>query len=193
MIKKAIILILTAHVITILQSCCTDEFNYKWKGFNIDLIDNSGIDPRISENNVINKKALGMRITMADTIYQIAQSKIFNNSCYATSCGEKYIRVHDIRSLIIRTLNDYSPDYLSDSEITHLFKARIIENTRQDYIPIDEMLTLINQNNTYSVFKTFDIYLMDTTCIAGPQKFEIVFNLSDGNRLINQTNFTLTN
>ena len=187
---------IAGFLISIIQSCCTDEYTLKWTGFRIQIIDNSGKEPIIcDENCIINKNAFGFRISMNDTVfYGIAQN--FKNfsliaDCKATSCGEKWRRPHDITSIIIKTIYDYSEEFPAGTDITSLFKARIVKGISQNYNTIDDIIPHINSlknSNGYSILSPiFDLYLMDNTCIGGQQKFEISILLSDEKIFTKQT------
>jgi hypothetical protein len=191
MVKKALLLIIAGYFVSIIQSCCTDEYKCKWTGFEIQVLDNSGKEPVIRDGNNINKKSLGFRISMTDSILYTAQKFNMVAECLATKCGVKLERLHSITSIVIITIYDYSKNLPAGSDITHLFKARIAENVKEDYKTINDVILQINDpnNNSYSEkTKKFDLYLMDNMCIGGQQNFEINVFLSDGKVLVKQTN-----
>ena len=196
MTKKVMFLFIAGFLISIIQSCCTDYYTHKWSGFEIQTIDNSGEEPVICDvNRIISKDALGFRISMNDTVfYGIAQN--FKNfsliaDCKATSCGTEWSRPHNITSIIIKTIFDYSEEFPAGTDITSLFKARIVEGLSQNYNTIDDIIPHINSlknSNGYSILSPiFDLYLMDNTCIGGQQKFEISILLSDEKIFTKQT------
>jgi hypothetical protein len=191
MIKKVTFLIFAVYLSSIIHSCCTEEYEYKWKGFEIQIIDNSGKEPVICDlNQIINKNALGFRILMNDTVFYTAQRFSVITECRATSCGQQYTRLHSMTSIAVKTIYDYSEKFPAESDITSLFKARISEKINEDYDTIDNMISSINATtNDWNQQKTadFDLYLLDNTCAGGKQKFEINILLSDGNMLAKQT------
>ncbi len=188
MIKKALLIVIVVNLISTFQSCCSEDYTYKWTGFRVQMIDNSGIEPTISENKHIPKKALGLRISMLDTVFFIARNFKIINTCYATSCGESYTRLHDLNSIFIITLNDYSDHIPAETNITSLFRARLATDINKEYIPINDIVAEINNGYNHSKqMPDFDLYLMDTSCIGGQQQFEISFILSDGSVFTKQT------
>ena len=188
MVKKAIMLIIAGYFISLTQSCCVNEYNCKWTGFNIQAIDNSGKEP-IVRFNYINKKALGFRISMTDTILHIAQRSNIIAECRATSCGIRLNKLHTMTSIVIKTIYDYSEVLPAGSDITFLFKARNAEKIKEDYVAIDDIISYINNTEISYGQKTddFDLYLIDDTCTGGLQKFEIRIFLSDGAILVKWT------
>jgi len=201
MVKKAITLIFVGYLISIVQSCCTNELNCIWTDFNIQVIDNSGKEPIIWNGyKNINKKALGFRISMTDEFLYSAQLNMVTECC-ATSCGKNYTRLHTITSIVVKTMYDYSEKFPENSEITSLFVARNAEEIKEDYTTIDDIISYINKSKSikYSEItyrhgtENFDLYLMDDTCVGGQQKFEISIFLSDGTIFVKQTDDLLLN
>ncbi len=192
MIKKALIIILTVNVISLIQSCCTEEYQYKWTDFNFEIIDNTGEYPVLTDEKELNKNALGFRVTLQDTVMYLAQSFKLINECYATSCSEKYTRTHNLSSIKIKSLLEYSQKYPKDSDITELFMARDSENSKGTYISIEEIISKVNESfHNYNGYNNFDLYLIDTTAVIGEQRFEMQLTMSDGNILIQKSD-TLT-
>lgn len=192
MIKKAIILLVIVHVFSIIQSCCTTEFEIAWNNFSIDILDNSGEYAVIDTTNEVNKKALGFRIALLDTslYYHMASNFSFINTCNATSCASIFISSNKITSLKITDLCDYSNIYPKNSDITTFFKARISSNERGFYSPINSVITYMNKASLYENENKFDLYLIDTTANIGNHKFEIEIQMSDG-LVLKQTTDTL--
>jgi hypothetical protein len=192
MIKKIVILVLIFNLISIIQSCCTEEYEYKWTDVRIDILDNAGELPILTTNYPVNKKALGFRIALSDTAIQIVQGFRLMNTTYATSCGQNYTRTHNLVSLKIKTLFEYSQKYPGGSDITGLFMGRESENTKSAYASIEDTISKINEKpRTYSTVYTgyidFDLYLLDTTAITGEQRFEVELKMSDGTVFTQQT------
>jgi len=189
MIKKISILIIIFHIASVFQSCCVEDYKFRWVDFNINVIDNSDEIPIITEEINLNKNALGFRIIMQDTVYWDDCCHNFSliNKCYATSCDRKDIPLHNLTEIQVITINDYSEDYPASSNITELFKARESQNTKSDYISIEKIISVINNHDNYT-FANFDLYLMDTNCISGEHIFEIILNFSDGVVITKQTN-----
>ena len=187
MVKKAIFLILAGYLISIIHSCCIEDYNGQWKRFKIQIIDNSGKEPIIWDgNSIINKKALGFRISMEDTVFRTAQNFNVITECQATSCRKRIHRLHAMTSIVIKSLYDYSDIIPAGSDITSLFKARIDKNKNEDYASISDIISFVNDpNNSY--YKIFDLYLMDNKCKGGLQKFEIRIFLSNGDIFVKQT------
>lgn len=182
MIKKVLIIILTINLITLIQSCCTEEYQYKWTDFSIGILDNSGEYPVLTDNKEVNKNALGLRITLQDTVMYLAQNFTLVNECYATSCAEEYTRINNLSSIKIITLLDYSSKYPKDSDITQLFMARESGNTKSTYISIDQIISNVNgSSHTYNGYSDFDLYLIDTTALIEEQRFKVQLTMSDGN------------
>ena len=96
---------------------------------------------------------------------------------------------HTISSLSIKTIYDYSADFLAGSDITQLFKSK----RYHDIITIDELIQLIN--NDMDRYLIFYIFLSDFTCKGEDKKlkFEIKILLSDGDELVHQTDDLLLN
>lgn len=181
MIKKVFIIAIAFNLISLLQSCCTEEYDYMWNDFSLTVIDNSGNYPALTDGNEINKKALGFRVTLQDSVIYLAQSIKLMNTCAATSCGEEYTRTHKLLSARIKTLLAYSEEYPEDSDITELFMARESEDSESTYISVDRIISTINANSKgYNISDKFDLYLIDTTAYSGEQLFEIQLTLSDG-------------
>lgn len=192
MIKKVFIIILTVNVISLIQSCCTEEYQYKWTDFNFEIIDNAGDYPVLTDNKEVNKKALGFRVTLQDTVMYLAQNFKLVNECYATSCAEKYTRTHNLSSIKIKSLLVYSQKYPKDSDITELFMARDSENSKGTYITIEEIISKVNESShDYNGYNNFDLYLIDTTGLIGAQRFEVQLTVSDGNIFVQESD-TLT-
>ena len=187
MIKKALLILLIINTISIIQSCCTEEYRYKWTGFKVGVIDNSGAFPELTNDRKVNKNALGFRITFLDTVFFAQMFKLINE-CYATSCAEEYTRIHNLSTVKIKTLFDYSQEYAKNSDVSELFMARETENTKAKYISIDEMILKANERaRNYRIPNDFDLYLIDTASSGGEQQFEIVLSLSDGTSYNNMT------
>ena len=191
MAKKVITLILAGYLFSIIQSCCINEYDCRWTGFEFQIINNSGKEPTIWDgNSIINKKAFGFRISMKDTVLYVAQRFSMIDECRATSCGIRLRRLHAATSIVIKTIYDYSDFFPANSDITSLFRARISENIKEDYATINDVISYINDPSNNSYYKKtddFDLYLIDNTCIGGQQKFEINIFLSDGTILKKQT------
>lgn len=188
MIKKVLIVILAVNVISLIQSCCTEEYQYKWTDFSLNILDNSGEYPVLIENKEVNKNALGLRVTLQDTVIYFAQNFKLMNECYATSCAEKYTRIHNLSTIKIITLLDYSSKYPKDSDITKLFIARESGNTKSLYISIDQIISNVNgSSHNYNGYSDFDLYLVDTTATIGEQRFEVQLTMSDGNIFIQES------
>lgn len=182
MIKKVLILIVTVYVISLIQSCCTEEYQYNWKGFSINILDNTGEYPELIVNKEVNKNALGFRITFQDTVIYWAKNFKLMNECYATTCAQKYTRTHNLSTIKIKNLLVYSAKYPKDSDITHLFMARESGNSKSSYISIDQIISTVNGSSyNYNAYSNFDLYLLDTTAIIGEQKFEVQLIMTDGN------------
>ncbi len=187
MIKKVLIIILAFNVISLIQSCCTEEYQYKWTDFSIGILDNSGEYPVLIENKEVNKKALGLRVTFQDTVIYLAQNFKLMNECYATSCGETYTRTNNLSTIKIITVLDYSSKYPKDSDITKLFMARESGNTKSPYISIAQIISNVNGSSYNYGYRDFDLYLIDTTAIIGEQRFEVQLTMSDGNIFIQES------
>lgn len=182
MIKKALIIIVTVGVISLIQSCCTEEYRYKWTNFYFEIIDNTGEYPVLTDEKEINKNALGFRVTLQDTVMYLAQNFKLINACYSTSCAEEFTRPHNLSSVKIKSLLEYSENYPKDSDITELFMARDSDNFNSTYISIEEMISKVNESSyNYNGYINFDLYLTDTTAIIGEQRFDVQLTLSDGN------------
>jgi hypothetical protein len=164
-----------------------DEYQYTWTDFTIDLVDNTGEFPKVTHGNSLNRNAVALRITFEDTVTFVAQSFKLMNECYATSCGESYNRTHDLLSIRIITLLEYSQNYPKDSDITELFKARESVVTKGPYISIDEIISKINGGSLRNGGHNFDLFLIDTTAIIGQQRFEVQLTMSDGAVLTQMT------
>ena len=187
MLKKTLTILLIINSVPIIQSCCTDEYQYEWTGFNIGVIDNSGEFSVLTNDPKVNKRALGFRITFRDTVYLAQAFKLMNES-YATSCGQEYTRTHNLSAVKIKTLSDYSQEYAMNADVSELFMAREAGNNRTKYLSIGEMILKVNDTSrNYRIANDFDLYLMDTTSISGQQQFEIVLSLSDGTSYANMT------
>jgi hypothetical protein len=187
MIKKSLIIVVFINSISIIQSCCTEEYRYEWTGFEIAVIDNSGEFPELTNNKQVDKNAFGFRITFLDTVY-LAQAFKLINACYATSCAEEYTRIHNLSSVKIKTIFDYSQKYAMNSDVSELFRARETGNNRTKYISIGQMISKLNESSRdYRVLNDFDLYLIDTASFSREQQFEIVLSLSDGTSLQNRS------
>ena len=90
---------------------------------------------------------------------------------------------HTISSLSIKTIYDYSNDYLAGSDITALFLSE--KYGKNESISIDELILLAN--NDVDRYSKICFFLADDEYKAGKQKFEIRILLSDGKELVNQT------
>ena len=188
--KKVMFLFFAGFLFSIIQSCCTDEYIHKWSGFEIQIIDSSGNVPVICDDCVINNDALVFRISMNDTVlFDVAQNFNVISECKATSCGEKWTRPHDMTSIIVKTTYNYSENFPAGSDITSLFKARIVGKENENYSTIEKVISLINSATQEFGFPRthFDLYLFDNTCIGGQQKFEIHILLSDKTVFVKQT------
>ena len=194
MIKRILITLLVFHLLAIFQSCCVNEFKFRWDDFDIDILDNSGKIPIITEETNLNKNALGFRISMKilpegmpmPSIVSFPKIK-FISECYATSCDNKWIKQHYLIEIQVITLNDYSDNYPANSDITELFKARKSDETKSDYTSLDNIISIINeQDDTYGGWK-FDLFLMDKDAHSGEHIFEIRLKFSDDIEMIKQT------
>lgn len=192
MLKKTLIIIVAFTIIAIINSCCTEEYEYKWTDFKIDIIDNTGKYPTISTQSKLNKKALGFRIVLQDSVMMVAQNFQLLSQCYATTCAERYTRTHNLSSIRIKTLFKYSNKYPKNSDITDLFMAREHENQKGLYISLKQIISKINgSTRQYDSNTSFDLFLMDTNALNGLQRFEIDLEMSDGDKFTHETD-TLT-
>ena len=126
-----------------------------------------------------------------------SQTKVISNNCYfeiiltrITLRGQKSCDIsnavmgHKISSISIKTIYEYSEDFLSGSDITHLFKSNVETN---EFFTIDELINIAN--NDIERFSRFILFLDDEIGKEGKQrmKYEIRILLSDGKELVNQT------
>ena len=125
MFKKVLIIVNSFNLISLLQSCCTEEYEYMWNDFSLGIIDNSGKYPVLNDNNEVNKNALGFRVTFQDSVIYIAQNINLMSTSYATSCNEEFTRTHGLQSAKIKTLLAYSEEYPADSDIRTFHGKRI--------------------------------------------------------------------
>lgn len=192
MLKKVFLILLFWHIAAILQSCCEEDYWVEMQDFECALIDNSAIKPVLITEGRVNKKAFGIRVNMWDTVmydHGIAQAFPVVQECRAVSCGENYVRVNNIDEISVRALNDYSSQFLASSDMTSLFRARVVEEgyEKTSYIPLSEIIPFMNASSSYTYAEQFDLYLMDTTCAGGFQQFEVAITMSDKRVISRQT------
>jgi len=192
MIKRILITLLVFHLLAIFQGCCPEmEREFRWFDFEIQILDNSGEIPIITEETNLNKNALGMRILLEPLMgYNVntVSSRKFKiiSECYAISCENyKFIKLHKLIAIQVITVNDYSENYPANSDITELFKAREINKTKSDYTSIDNIISIINNKNDAT--GSFDLFLIDKNANSGEHIFEIRLKFSDDIEMVKQT------
>src|SRR5690554_3468743 len=92
-INKVLFLLMLPLLLEVLVACCTCEtpvyFNYTNCNMVIKNLDNSEIEPVVTESNSIAKQAFGLRIEISrnEDICKLTPSRsVFFQSAYATSC-----------------------------------------------------------------------------------------------------------
>jgi len=103
------------------------------------------------------------------------------------SCGKSNTDIsHTISSFSIKTIYDYSANFLAGSDITSLFESKY-NKYDSDFITIDEIIQLINNNLDHS--HSFFVFLTDDTYKGEEKKlkFEIKILLSDDKEFVYQT------
>ena len=184
MIKKILIIIAVLNLIGLINSCCETDLNYKWIGVSSEIIDNSAVDPVICHSDSVNKMAYGIRLHLKDSFLFYTHLPTFFNSTYATSCNKKYIGIHTIKNITIKTLYDFDDVKLKNADISDYFLARIsIE--RSYYSSIAEIANRLNDrdNLTYDDDDTFDLFLMKQPSKTDTCRFKIEINLSDSSSI----------
>lgn len=193
MTKKVLIIICVIQLLGIIQSCCEEEIGCFWKDFSLENIDNSDINPVISNQIRINKKAYGIRVNMIDSLLWENYANLnFTQNAKATSCAQKYIVKKIINNIQIMLLIKNSPT-TGALDVTKQFKVRRASETNNKYISILEIINVLNSPNTFnessfnSTSSSFDLYLIDNVDIRDTCYFKINLQFNDNSILSHET------
>jgi hypothetical protein len=191
MIKKCLLIICIIKIIGLIQSCCEENMNCFWKDFSIENIDNSNINPLITNQIQIRKKAYGIRVNMMDSLLYYANLNLVQN-VNATSCGQNYIVNKKINKIQIIVLNkNYSQ--IDSIDVSKNFKARKSSETNTKYITIQAIIDYLNSADTFNdnsyrlISSSFDLYLMDTINIQDTCRFKLNLQFYDNSVLSHET------
>jgi hypothetical protein len=171
-VKKAIKIIVVGYFSIVVCGCDADIdqiCGVKFDGF--DITELRDID------NVVKKDTLTLFFYMNFTI---VRQKYKDRGCY------KIDAINPITSITIKTMYDYSDDYLAGSDITALFRSKIYSYDDNDYVFIS--VKKFVDEHIREWHNQFYLYMMDDTCAGEKQKFEITIVLSDDTVLKQQTN-----
>jgi len=191
MIKKSLLIICIIKILGLIQSCCEENINCYWKDFTIDNIDNSNINPLITNQIQIRKKAYGIRVTMIDSLLYYANLNLVQN-VNATSCGQNYIVNKKINKIQIIVLNKNNLQ-IDSIDVSKNFKARKSSETNSKYITMQAIIDYLNSPDTFnetsfnSTDSSFDLYLMDTINIQDTCKFKLNLLFYDNSVLSHET------
>ena len=192
-IKKALIFIVSLHVVSIVMtSCCREEAIYRWYDFSIRVIDNSarpGFTPKFLDiNNPIDKEVLGFRIYPALDIVPRSQASRAGiiSEAQALSCGIWTERLHFITSIVIKAIN---VDSEGSSDVTSLFTGMKMDRSDRNEVSVDELIAQINRPPDGNL-QTYRFHLLlrgDSIDLTGKQIFEITITFDDGVVLVQET------
>lgn len=166
---KILLLLLALPLLDVMYACCNcnellEEKFFVNSGFSIKNIDNSGVEPILSDEQSINKNAFGIRFNVnrqiISSIKGEAYQSLFSQGAYAFSCDcgpdVTYDPVDKVESIKIITINNFNSDKPANSDITEYFR------TKKKYLEVDEVVQKLNSFYAYSLQESeyFDLLLM---------------------------------
>ena len=203
-IKKALIFIVSLHVISIaMTSCrwiCPSNDNFYWNNFRIRVIDNSSgyWDSEtifLDVNNPIEKAKLGFQIN-PDLIFtsrrQASRAGIISNAQAMISCGWVSRPLRSITSIVIIARSENLEGYQIEVDATTLFTGIAIGNWRpRSEVFTDELISILNSPLHHTKGRSNDDFRLllrdDSIDLTGKQTFEIIITFNDGVVLTQET------
>jgi len=193
-IKKALIFIVSLHVVSIVMtSCCTDYEDFYWNDFSIRVIDNSSAGHGqslilLDVNKPIEKARLGFRIfpRLTYSSRQQASRAGIISEAQALSCGIWTERLHFITSIVIKAIN---VDSEGSSDVTSLFTGMKMDRSDRNEVSVDELIAQINRPPDGNL-QTYRFHLLlrgDSIDLTGKQTFQITITFGDGVVLTQET------
>jgi hypothetical protein len=194
-IKKILLILILPLMLELIVSCCDcvapTIYSYTNKSIDLKNLDNTGIEPIVSDSNSIAKAAYGIRLTIEKE--QIAKSEYMNfhliQNSYATSCEcpppIQYNPKDSILSIKIMCLSDFDNTHPANSNVSEYFK--IYKN--HSYTTIQNFI----KNSHFILYDktefqtTIDFLLVQAPTINSIQKFKIQLYLSDNRVLEKET------
>lgn len=166
---KILLLLLALPLLDVMYACCNcnvllEEKFFVNSGFSIKNIDNSGVEPILSDAQSINKNAFGLRFNVNRQIISSIKNEtyqtLFSQGAYAFSCDcgpdVTYDPVDKVESIKIITLNNFNSEKPANSDVTEYFR------TQKNYLEVDEIVRKLNSFYFDSLQETeyFDLLLM---------------------------------
>ena len=196
-VKKALIFIVSLHVISIVMtSCgiCPNDDDFYWNDFSIRVIDNSSGHRAeqtiyLDVNNPIEKARLGFQIQPELTFSsrQRASRAGIISEAQATSCGWITTPLHFITSIVIIARSENAEGYQVEVDVTSLFRGRILHRDRNE-VSIDELIAQLNDARDQHFCCNFYLLLRDDSIdLRGKHIFEITITFDDGVVLVQET------
>ena len=196
MVKRALIFIVVLYAISILmKSCdCVEYTTYLWEDFTIRVFDNTSIElPNLDTDSPIKKTRLGFQISPSVEVVERffgSKTQTFNiiSEAQAWSCGQRYIRLHSITSILIKAKSENSDVGV---DVTSLFTGKLFFTERE--MSIEGLISQFNQLTDiyHSIWNLRDDFLLflrnDSIDLTGKQTFEITITFDDGIVLTQKT------
>lgn len=134
---KILLLLLALPLLDVMYACCNcnvllEEKFFVNSGFSIKNIDNSGVEPILSDAQSINKNAFGLRFNVNRQIISSIKNEtyqtLFSQGAYAFSCDcgpdVTYDPVDKVESIKIITLNNFNSEKPANSDVTEYFRTQ---------------------------------------------------------------------
>jgi hypothetical protein len=199
-IHKVLVILLFPLLMELMVSCCdcleTIFANYTHCDLTTYNIDNGGAKPRISQSNIINKKAFGIRLVInrnKNLCSLKAPNSSYFQSAHAFSCDcpseFQQLPLDTITSLKILTINDFDDSHAESMDVSEYFYA--FKNNRfstiDKFIEFQETILLDPSPSPFEL----DLLLMTPPTIGTAHQFNVVIELSDG-RVFNSRTGVIT-
>lgn len=193
MIKKVFVLLLLPLMVELLVSCCDctepDLFRYTNEGLTVQHLDNRGREPVVSSDNIVLKKAYGLRVTITGKqVVRAARPSFFISRSYAFSCGcdpsPQYHPIDSVLAFRIITLDDFDVTHPAGADITSYFKVF----RGNGYADLEGMFS--HARVVYrkpDLDDSFNALLMEPPPQSGHYRFRVEVELSDGRLLQAET------
>lgn len=152
--------------------------------YSLSVLDNSGAEPRVSEDGSAGRTSAGLRIaweSVPDSLVDTIGYTCFN-----------YFPTKPVYVVSVRALNDFGPNDPAGADISRYFKLR----TQQSVNPYPGLVQYYSLENTW-VFHQYepeskaDLLLIDYPEQPGVYRFEVQLTQSDSSLISLQTDLKL--
>jgi hypothetical protein len=197
---KVLILLVLPFAAQVIVACCGECLdtilkNYSNKIMTVANLDNSGIQPVVTNSSSVSKDAYGIKINIQRELVACAEKSMltFFSSAYAWSCQcpptLAMVAKDSIISFKVFTVYDFDADHPANSDVSEFFRVPEfnVYNTIPEYLNFQSRFAYYQYS--YPKWTLFDdeqldfeitLLLMTPPKIKTTNQFKIEITLSDG-------------